>query len=66
MIVPGKYRTNNFICNHTFVLGALHTIQHMMDHEHKSVIEKTWKENQDYYKVEPTIICHDGESIQVS
>jgi hypothetical protein len=33
---------------------------------HKSCIEKHWKENVDYFKVENSIVCHDGESIQVS
>lgn len=32
---------------------------------HKSVIDKSWKESVDYFKVEPTLVCHDGESTQV-
>jgi hypothetical protein len=32
---------------------------------HKSCFEKHWKENSDFFKVENSIICHDGESIQV-
>ena len=36
------------------------------DDMHKSVIEKAWKEGQDYFRVEPSFTCHDGESIQVS
>lgn len=36
------------------------------DPEHRSVIEKCWKEGQEYFKVEQSVICHDGESIQVS
>lgn len=34
--------------------------------DHRTVIEKCWVENEDYEKVEPTIICHDGDSIQGS
>ena len=30
------------------------------------VIEKLWKEGSDFFKVENSIICHDGESIQGS
>ncbi|GFG33633.1 hypothetical protein Cfor_03387, partial [Coptotermes formosanus] len=48
--------------------GALQTIQQMNplapDPEHRSAIEKGWKEGQDYFRVEAAIICHDGESIQ--
>ena len=50
--------------------GPLQTIQSMNplapDLEHRSSLEKSWKEGADYVKVEPSIICHDGESIQVS
>ena len=35
------------------------------DAEHRSVIDKNWKEGVDYFRVEPTLICHDGESVQV-
>jgi hypothetical protein len=35
------------------------------DPEHRSAIEKGWKEGQDYFRVETAIVCHDGESIQV-
>ena len=35
------------------------------DAEHKSAIDKSWKEGVDYFRVEPTLICHDGESVQV-
>lgn len=65
-IVFTVYRTSAPIHGKDLTGGPLHTIQHIMDHEHKSVIEKSWKENQDYYKMEPRIICHDGESIQGS
>ena len=34
--------------------------------EHKSCIEKAWREGVDYFKVENSIVCHDGESIQGS
>ena len=33
--------------------------------EHKSCIEKCWREGVDYFKVETSIVCHEGESIQV-
>lgn len=37
--------------------------------EHQSspqtIIEKTWKEGKDYKRVENTVVCHDGESVQV-
>jgi len=52
-----------------FPIGALQTIQQMNplapDPEHRSAIEKGWKEGQDYFRVETAIVCHDGESIQV-
>ena len=34
--------------------------------EHKSIIDKSWREGVDYFKVESSIVCHDGESIQGS
>ena len=34
--------------------------------EHKSCIDKSWREGVDYFKVENSIVCHDGESIQGS
>jgi len=33
--------------------------------EHKSVIDKSWKEGVDYTKIDSSVVCHDGESIQV-
>lgn len=33
--------------------------------EHKSVIEKSWKEGHDFFRVETSTVCHDGESVQV-
>ncbi|XP_044730159.1 SEC14-like protein 1 isoform X2 [Chrysoperla carnea] len=51
--------------NHTNSLQKSHSFSESEQH-HRSVIEKTWKENQDYYKVEPTLVCHDGESTQGS
>ena len=35
------------------------------DDLHRSVIEKGWREGHEYFRVEPQLICHDGESIQV-
>lgn len=35
------------------------------DDQHRSVIEKGWREGHEYFRVEPQLICHDGESIQV-
>ena len=35
------------------------------DAEHRSVIDKNWKEGVDYFRVEPPLTCHDGESVQV-
>ncbi|CAG0891982.1 unnamed protein product [Darwinula stevensoni] len=50
--------------------GPLQTIQSMNplapDTEHRSSLEKSWKEGADYVKVEPSFVCHDGESIQGS
>ncbi|XP_063220835.1 SEC14-like protein 1 isoform X2 [Bacillus rossius redtenbacheri] len=50
--------------------GALQTIQNMNplapDLEHRSVIDKAWQEGRDYFRVEPALVCHDGESIQGS
>jgi len=34
------------------------------DAEHRSVIEKSWKEGVDFFRVEPILLCHDGESVQ--
>ncbi|XP_035706073.1 SEC14-like protein 1 isoform X2 [Folsomia candida] len=34
--------------------------------EHKSVIEKAWKEGHDFFRVESSTVCHDGESVQGS
>ena len=31
-----------------------------------SVIEKSWKEGTEYFRIEPSLLCHDGESIQGS
>ena len=55
--------------NYLFLLsGALGVIDAVMggDDVHRSVIEKGWKEGQEYFRMEPTLTCHDGESIQVS
>lgn len=32
----------------------------------KSIIDKNWKEGSDFEKVEASVICHDGESVQGS
>ncbi|XP_069953802.1 SEC14-like protein 1 isoform X2 [Cherax quadricarinatus] len=46
--------------------GALGVIDAVMgsDDQHRSVIDKTWREGYEYFRVEPQLICHDGESIQ--
>ncbi|RXG68913.1 SEC14-like protein 1 [Armadillidium vulgare] len=48
--------------------GALGVIDAVIggDDVHKSVIEKGWKEGVDYFRVEPQLVCHDGESVQGS
>jgi len=48
--------------------GTMQNIQNAMpeNSEHKSIIDKSWKEGHDYFRVESTTICHDGESVQVS
>lgn len=47
--------------------GAMGVIDAVMgsDDQHRSVIEKGWREGHEYFRVEPQLICHDGESIQV-
>ncbi|XP_050735827.1 SEC14-like protein 1 isoform X4 [Eriocheir sinensis] len=46
--------------------GAMGVIDAVMgsDDQHRSVIEKGWREGHEYFRVEPQLICHDGESIQ--
>nr|XP_045585059.1 SEC14-like protein 1 isoform X3 [Procambarus clarkii] len=48
--------------------GAMGVIDAVMgsDDQHRSAIEKTWREGHEYFRVEPQLICHDGESIQGS
>ncbi|XP_071547892.1 SEC14-like protein 1 isoform X2 [Panulirus ornatus] len=48
--------------------GAMGVIDAVMgsDEQHRSIIEKTWREGHEYFRVEPQLICHDGESIQGS
>ncbi|CAL4110754.1 unnamed protein product, partial [Meganyctiphanes norvegica] len=48
--------------------GAMGVIDAVMgsDNQHKSHIEKTWREGHEYFRVEPTGVFHDGESIQGS
>ena len=45
------------------VLDSLNPLSE--DAEHRSVIDKNWKEGVDYFRVEPPLTCHDGESVQV-
>lgn len=52
------------------ITGTLQSFaEHMnplaVDYEHRSAIDKHWKEGVDYFRMEPSVICHDGESIQV-
>ncbi|XP_064094223.1 SEC14-like protein 1 isoform X4 [Macrobrachium nipponense] len=46
--------------------GAMGVIDAVMgsDDQHRSVIEKSWREGYEYFRVEPQLVCHDGESIQ--
>ncbi|KAK3853444.1 hypothetical protein Pcinc_040009, partial [Petrolisthes cinctipes] len=46
--------------------GAMGVIDAVMgsDDQHRSAIDKTWREGHDYFRVEPQLVCHDGESIQ--
>lgn len=48
--------------------GAMGVIDAVIgtDDQHRSVIEKTWREGHEYFRVEPQLVCHDGESIQGS
>lgn len=46
-------------------LGASSQVESNDSAHHKSWLEKHWKENVDFYRVEHPIVCHDGESIQV-
>ncbi|XP_066944136.1 SEC14-like protein 1 isoform X8 [Macrobrachium rosenbergii] len=48
--------------------GAMGVIDAVMgsDDQHRSVIEKSWREGYEYFRVEPQLVCHDGESIQGS
>lgn len=48
--------------------GAMGVIDAVMgsDAQHKSVIEKTWREGHEYFGVESKAVFHDGESIQGS
>jgi hypothetical protein len=36
------------------------------EHQNASCIDKGWREGSDFFKVENSIVCHDGESIQGS
>ncbi|XP_068205743.1 SEC14-like protein 1 isoform X3 [Palaemon carinicauda] len=46
--------------------GAMGVIDAVIgsDDQHRSVIEKSWREGYEYFRVEPQLVCHDGESIQ--
>ncbi|CAL8074678.1 unnamed protein product [Orchesella dallaii] len=46
--------------------GTLQTTPGLTENDHKSVIDKQWKEGHDFFRVETSIVCHDGESVQVS
>lgn len=50
----------------TTVVSSSVTESSSTSSEHKSCIEKAWREGVDYFKVENSIVCHDGESIQGS
>jgi hypothetical protein len=55
----GKTTTN-------MVTSSSNTVDTANSSEHKSCIDKSWREGVDYFKVENSIVCHDGESIQGS
>lgn len=57
----GDSKTANVVSNSTEPTANTPGIN-----EHKSVIDKAWREGVDYFKVENSIVCHDGESIQGS
>jgi len=46
--------------------GTLQTTPGLTENDHKSVIDKQWKEGHDFFRVETSIVCHDGESVQGS
>lgn len=45
--------------------GTLQANQSLTESDHKTVIDKQWKEGHDFFRVESSIVCHDGESVQV-
>jgi len=57
---PVKGKTNTPTTLNTFNMGTT------LDPEHYTAIGRGWKEGLDYFRVEPPIVCHDGESIQGS
>ncbi|GLH14610.1 uncharacterized protein GBIM_18966 [Gryllus bimaculatus] len=63
------YRTHMPITHHSSS-GPLQAFQQMnplaLDPEHRSALDKNWKEGKEYFRVEIPIICHDGESVQGS
>lgn len=56
------FRTKNTVSSPN---GTLQPNQNLIENDHKSVIDKQWKEGHDYFRVEASIVCHDGESVQV-
>lgn len=56
------FRTKNTVSTPN---GTLQPNQTLTESDHKTVIDKQWKEGHDYFRVESSIVCHDGESVQV-
>ena len=58
------FRTKNPIVVSTPTQVPNGTLNLIAEPEHKSVL-KDWKEGSDYFKIESSTVCHDGESVQV-
>lgn len=61
---PKSYKLSLHITISTGAMGVIDAVMGS-DDLHRSAIDKTWREGHDYFRVEPQLVCHDGESIQV-
>ena len=61
----GIYSTNQVMQLFSGAMGVIDAVMGS-DDQHRSVVEKSWREGYEYFRVEPQLVCHDGESIQVS